>query len=227
MLAITNTPFDEPIKFSSSGRAIYSWRVMHCYLPYEIEPFWDEPQEYDPRDDWHPSAEWLRHLATLASRYQVEDWFTNWRRHYMNWHTAEELRLDEEKRVQNWLASERLIESLNELKKKRKQKNDAKKAVKSRIKKSLTSSRCPVRLQKQPMLIIVQRNSKGRGRGPRGKFRSARHLLKHSPSPSQHHHRCIWRKEHHRGCIWRKELLRMHLVLHRLRCMRIPNPLWM
>ena len=85
----------------------------------------------------------------------------------MNWHTAEELRLDEEKRVQNWLASERLIESLNELKKKRKQKNDAKKAVKSRIKKSLTSSRCPVRLQKQPMLRIVQRNSKGRGRGPK------------------------------------------------------------
>ena len=88
MLALTNTPYDEPVEFSPSGRAIYTWRVMHCYLPCEIEPFWDEPLEYNPRDYWHPTAELKRYLATLESDYQPDP-FTLWMRDYMNLHTAE------------------------------------------------------------------------------------------------------------------------------------------
>ena len=43
-LAICNTPSDEPISFAADGKAIYTWRVMRCYLPRDIEPFFS--------DDW-------------------------------------------------------------------------------------------------------------------------------------------------------------------------------
>ena len=32
-LAIANTPFDMPINYAKSGRAIYTWEVMQAYLP--------------------------------------------------------------------------------------------------------------------------------------------------------------------------------------------------
>ena len=81
MLAITNTPFDwADIKFAPSGRAEYRWDIMQAYLPHDIEPFYEEPTEYDARDDWHcPPWVWLGGL----------DEFTHWRRHYMGWHTEE------------------------------------------------------------------------------------------------------------------------------------------
>ena len=52
-LAIANTPFDMPINYAKSGRAIYTWEVMQAYLPCDIEPFDTEPEEFDSRDDWH------------------------------------------------------------------------------------------------------------------------------------------------------------------------------
>ena len=96
---------------------MYTWRVMHCYLPCEIEPFWDEPLEYNPRDYWHPTAALQLFLATFGSDYQP-DAFTCWRRDYMNWHTAEELLLDEEKKVQSYLRSKRMKDGLVEIRKK-------------------------------------------------------------------------------------------------------------
>ena len=99
MLALTNTPYDEPVQFSPSGRALYTWRVMYCYLPHEIEPFWDEPTEYNPKDDWHPTAQLQRYWATYGSDCHPDP-FTCWRRDYMNWHKAEECPLSEEKKLQ-------------------------------------------------------------------------------------------------------------------------------
>ena len=89
MLAIENTPFDWAIKFSKSGKAIYTWWVMQAYLPHDIEPFYSGPDEYDSRDDWHwPPGAWHGDM----------DAFTHWRRVYMGWSTEEETRQDEEKR---------------------------------------------------------------------------------------------------------------------------------
>lgn len=88
-LAIANTPFDMPINYAKSGRAIYTWEVMQAYLPCDIEPFYIEPEEYDSRDDWHcPPGVWLGGM----------DPFMHWRRFYMLWSTEEEKRQDEENR---------------------------------------------------------------------------------------------------------------------------------
>ena len=145
-LAIANTPFDMPINYAKSGRAIYTWEVMQAYLPCDIEPFYIEPEEYDSRDDWHcPPGVWLGGM----------DPFMHWRRSYMLWSTEEEKRQDEENRhTKNMQASKDRIAALAELSKKSKtSKKSSKKSrcpVKSKIR-TVTSkkSRCPIRLQMQ------------------------------------------------------------------------------
>lgn len=145
-LAIANTPFDMPINYAKSGRAIYTWEVMQAYLPCDIEPFYIEPEEYDSRDDWHcPPGVWLGGM----------DPFMHWRRSYMLWSTEEDKRQDEENRHKhNMQASKDLIAALAELSKKSKtSKKSSKKSrcpVKSKIR-TVTSkkSRCPIRLQMQ------------------------------------------------------------------------------
>ena len=129
MLAIANTPLDLPIEFANSGRAIYQPHVMQCYLPHEIEPFYSEPQFFDPNDDWH----W--NTTDPRCKFDPKDEFVHWRRWYMDWHTDEEKRKDAEKRMESQRASERLIAALDEFKKKNKekQKNHTKKHTKSRI----------------------------------------------------------------------------------------------
>jgi hypothetical protein len=139
MLAITNTPLDLPIEFANSGRAIYRPHVMQCYLPSDIEPFYSEPQLFDPNDDWHWNA------TDPKCKFDPKDEFVHWRRWYMDWHTDEEKRQDAEKRMESQRASERLIAALDELKKKNKQKqilkNNFKKHTKSRIlKRQFTAS---------------------------------------------------------------------------------------
>ena len=139
MLAITNTPLDLPIEFANSGRAIYRPHVMQCYLARDIEPFYSEPQLFDPNDDWHWNA------TDPKCKFDRKDEFVLWRRWYMDWHTDEEKRQDAEKCMESQRASERLIAALDELKKKNKEKqilkNNFKKHTKSRIlKRQFTAS---------------------------------------------------------------------------------------
>ena len=111
--AIENTPFDMPITFSKSGRAVYlpGGEVLKAYLPCDIEPFYSEPDEYDSRDDWHwPPGDWHGDM----------DAFTHWRRVYMGWSTTEETREDEKKRQEQLLSDQNLIAALREAKKKSK-----------------------------------------------------------------------------------------------------------
>ena len=139
MSAITNTPFDLPIQYAKSGRVIYQPHVMEYFLPHEIEPFYSEPECFDPNDDWH----W--NTKDPKCKLDPKDEFVHWRRWYMNWHTDEEKRQDAEKRVESQRASERLIAALDELKKKNKEKkkNHAKKHIKPRcriLKRQCTAS---------------------------------------------------------------------------------------
>ena len=108
MLAIENTPFDWAIKLSKSGKAIYTWEVMQAYLPWDIEPFYSEPEEYDSRDDWHCTpGTWLGGM----------DEFTFWRRNYMKWFTEGEKRQEEKKRQEQLQAAGGLLAYLDEVKK--------------------------------------------------------------------------------------------------------------
>ena len=101
---------------------------MQCYLPHEIEPFYSEPNEFNPNDDWHLIP------MTDSGRLDPKEKFDHWRRQYMNWHTDEELRQDAKKFVQSQRASERLIAALGKFQKKKRQKNHVKKHMKCRIK---------------------------------------------------------------------------------------------
>ena len=97
-LAIENTPFlghGERIKYSAQGRAIYQWKVMEFFLPHEIEPFFKEPSQYNPKDWWH---EWQG--------------FHEWRRSYMMWHTPEELQEEKRQRDEDVLRDRQMCERL-------------------------------------------------------------------------------------------------------------------
>ena len=134
MLAITNTPFDLPIEYAPTGRAIYQPHVMQCYLPHEIEPFYLDPLvpvSFGPDDvvEWH---DWHCKHANIRGR-DPEDEFVHWRRFYMNWHTEDELRKDAKKRVESqrtferWILRSMLLKQTRSAKKnKKKQKNHAK-----------------------------------------------------------------------------------------------------
>ena len=133
---ITNTPYDLPIEYAASGRAIYQPHVMQCYLPHEIEPFYENPTKpvsFDPNEDlilydWHCNA------VSVRGR-DPEDEFVAWRRQYMGWHTEDELRKDTKKRAESQRKFERLLAALDEVKKKhsseKKQMRSAKKKKKN------------------------------------------------------------------------------------------------
>ena len=62
-----------------------SWRVLHDFLPYEIEAFFEEPSVYDANDPWHV------HHQRIPGRDPVPGYdFEFWRRNYMNWLTPQE-----------------------------------------------------------------------------------------------------------------------------------------
>ena len=121
MLAITNTPFDLPVNYAASGRAIYQPHVMECYLPHEIEPFYEhsaKPVSFGPNDDFDPNGD-VRHCNAPGVRGRdPEDEFVAWRRQYMGWHTEDELRKDAKKRAESQRNFERLLAALDEVKKK-------------------------------------------------------------------------------------------------------------
>ena len=83
---------------------------MQCYLPHQIEPFFEETTNYYPRDDWHYNA------SCKIEALRVKDDFHFWRQICMSWYTPEELRMDEEKRVQHTIRHARLIKHLDESK---------------------------------------------------------------------------------------------------------------
>ena len=150
-----DTPFDLPIEYAASGRAIYQPHVMQCCLPHEIELFYSDPAipvSFGPNDvvEWH---DWHCKHAGIRGR-DPEDEFVHWRRWCMNWHTEGEQRKDAKQRVVSQRTFERFIAVLDELKKHYSEKKQMRSAKKNKKKqKNHAKHRRPI----APRIRILKR----------------------------------------------------------------------